>query len=390
MMGNNFKMRSVLIPFVVSSIFILANFVSAATYDATGGWFLSVSNGWTDGGVDCPLEEGTTTIPATINQIGDNVTLVVHEYAVDKTYNGTVIDNNYNLTAFWILDGDEVTVQVTFTLLSSTSGTGQVVISIFDPVAETTCEKGMDITLTKQGAAPTYDGTGEWKYSTSNIFTGSEPGCNPVDPVISTATVTQIVNNVTLVAHDPEGDITFTGSASGDIYSLTTTFPEDGGTMTINMIFTLSSINSGTGKVRYTWTNGVNTCTGGFDITFTKQQPVVPTGDGGGGGCFIATAAYGSIMEPRVKILRNFRDRFLLHNSIGKSFVRLYNTYSPPMADFIAKHDSLRAMVRISLLPVVGISWITLKIGPVSTVALMLLFISCFVGLVWFRRRYKE
>jgi len=113
-------------------------------------------------------------------------------------------------------------------------------------------------------------------------------------------------------------------------------------------------------------------------------------GGGGGGSCFIATAAFGSPMQPYVKILRDFRDRFLFGNKVGKSFMRLYNTYSPPMADFIAKHDSLRAMVRISLLPVVGISWITLKIGPVSTVVLMLLFISCFVGLVWFRRRYKE
>jgi len=92
-------------------------------------------------------------------------------------------------------------------------------------------------------------------------------------------------------------------------------------------------------------------------------------------------------MEPPVKVLRDFRDRFLLVNMVGKDFVRLYYTYSPPIVDFIAKHDSLRAMVRISLLPVVGVSWIALKIGPLSTVALMLIFISCFVGLVWFRRR---
>jgi PKD repeat protein len=112
--------------------------------------------------------------------------------------------------------------------------------------------------------------------------------------------------------------------------------------------------------------------------------------DGNGGGCFIATAAYGSLLEPHVKILRDFRDRFLLGNTLGKIFVHLYYTYSPPVANFIAKHDSLRAMVRLSLLPVVGVSWVALKIGPVSTAALMLILISCFVGLIQFRRRYKE
>ena len=116
----------------------------------------------------------------------------------------------------------------------------------------------------------------------------------------------------------------------------------------------------------------------------------VGSDSGSSGGCFIATAAYGSLMEPHVKILRDFRDRFMIGNTAGKIFVRLYYTYSPPVADFIAKHDSLRTMVRISLLPLVSVSWIILKIGTESTVALMLIFISCFVGLVRFRKRYKD
>jgi hypothetical protein len=95
-------------------------------------------------------------------------------------------------------------------------------------------------------------------------------------------------------------------------------------------------------------------------------------------------------MEPHVKILRDFRDRFMLGNTIGKGFVCFYYTYSPPIANFIAKHDGLRAMVRISLLPVVGLSWIALKIGPVSTAALMLIFISLIIGPVWFRWRKRE
>ena len=122
------------------------------------------------------------------------------------------------------------------------------------------------------------------------------------------------------------------------------------------------------------------------NVSVSSGKTVVAT-DGGGGGCFIATAAYGSLMEPHVKILRDFRDRFLLGNTLGDSFVRLYYTYSPPIADFIAEHDILKSMVRISLLPIVGVGWIALKIGPLSTVAIMLLFISFVVGLICHRRR---
>jgi len=79
-------------------------------------------------------------------------------------------------------------------------------------------------------------------------------------------------------------------------------------------------------------------------------------GGGGGGGCFIATAAFGSYMEPHVKVLREFRDDVLLSNGLGTRFVELYYTYSPPIADFIAGHETIRVMVRWSLLPV-GAAW---------------------------------
>jgi hypothetical protein len=58
------------------------------------------------------------------------------------------------------------------------------------------------------------------------------------------------------------------------------------------------------------------------------------TASGGDGGCFIATAAFGSPMEEQVKILRDFRDRFLLTNSVGKVFVDIYYACSPFIADF--------------------------------------------------------
>jgi hypothetical protein len=104
-----------------------------------------------------------------------------------------------------------------------------------------------------------------------------------------------------------------------------------------------------------------------------------PSGGGGGGGCFIATAAYGSSMESHVKALREFRDHFLLTNPVGKVFVGFYYTYSPPVADLIASHDTLRACVRFSLIPLVGMSWMTLNIGLSATLVFIGLVI-CLMG----------
>ena len=92
---------------------------------------------------------------------------------------------------------------------------------------------------------------------------------------------------------------------------------------------------------------------------------------GGGGGCFIATAARDSLLAPHVQILRDFRDRFLLGSSIGKAFVKFYYKNSPPIADFIAKHGIFRAVVRLGLLPLMGMSWLALHVGMVPALTFL-------------------
>ena len=75
-------------------------------------------------------------------------------------------------------------------------------------------------------------------------------------------------------------------------------------------------------------------------------------------------------------VLREFRDRFLLSNTFGKSFVDFYYANSSPIADFITEHESLRVIVRVILLPFVGVSWLALNIGLISALVLMLMLLT--------------
>jgi len=74
------------------------------------------------------------------------------------------------------------------------------------------------------------------------------------------------------------------------------------------------------------------------------------------GGCFIATAAYGTDTVGQLDILREVRDEVLLPNSLGAEFVSLYYRASPPIADFISQNEALRTMVRVGFVdPIVKI-----------------------------------
>ena len=61
--------------------------------------------------------------------------------------------------------------------------------------------------------------------------------------------------------------------------------------------------------------------------------------------------------EPRIDVLREFRDRVLMRNGAGRKVVEFYYKKSPPVAAYIAERPVLRVTIRSLLLPVVGLVW---------------------------------
>ena len=98
-------------------------------------------------------------------------------------------------------------------------------------------------------------------------------------------------------------------------------------------------------------------------------------GDSGDGGCFIATAAYGTSMEAEIDVLRSVRDTYLLDNAVGTAFVDAYYRVSPYIAVYVAKSPVLAAMVRVALTPVIAVSKLVLAM-PHVTAGLGLLAIA--------------
>jgi hypothetical protein len=167
-------------------------------------------------------------------------------------------------------------------------------------------------------------------------------------------------------------------------YSEHTTFNDDGRSVTMEV--TDGGYGDSDGSA-----NGVIVDPAGIAADESSSYTAVSSSGGGSGsGCFIATAAYGSKFEEHVQILRRFRDLYLMPNKIGRAFVSAYYRYSPPVADFIAHHDTLRAIVRWSLLPLISLSWMLLHLGATPTVMLIFLMSSAMAMIYRKRIRIKR
>lgn len=107
--------------------------------------------------------------------------------------------------------------------------------------------------------------------------------------------------------------------------------------------------------------------------------------------CFIATAAFGSPMANEVQILRDFRDKYLKTNTLGAAFVETYYQLSPPLAQWISEHESVRFVVRAALWPLIIFSKVIVHFGVFLTLLFVIVFTLVMSGFVSsFQRKAGE
>jgi len=95
-----------------------------------------------------------------------------------------------------------------------------------------------------------------------------------------------------------------------------------------------------------------------FDIVVgeASAQPTNQTEEGGG--CLIATAAYGSELSPQVQLLREIRDNQLMNTESGSAFMSTFNnvyySFSPAIADMERNSPIFKEVVKLGLTPMIS------------------------------------
>lgn len=89
-----------------------------------------------------------------------------------------------------------------------------------------------------------------------------------------------------------------------------------------------------------------------------QEQPDAAPDEPEGGGCLIATAAFGSELEPQIQSMRELRDGTVMSTSSGAAFMSgfnaVYYSFSPTVADLEREHPAFRDAVRAFITPMVS------------------------------------
>jgi len=89
--------------------------------------------------------------------------------------------------------------------------------------------------------------------------------------------------------------------------------------------------------------------------TVLKNGLCVAEQQQGGGGCLIATAAFGSELAPQIQFLREIRDNTVLQTQSGSTFMtgfnQFYYSFSPAIADYERENSAFKETVKIAITP---------------------------------------
>jgi hypothetical protein len=150
-------------------------------------------------------------------------------------------------------------------------------------------------------------------------------------------------------------------------------------------IATITDVNDATTTITM---NGEYFITANFEEEEPSDEEPSDEEDTSGGACFIATAAYDTPMAEEIEILREFRDEYLLTSTMGHALVGLYYRVSPPIAEFITEHPTLKPVVRAGLLPAVAMSAVAVNTTVAEKIAIVGSLVLVSVALaVWAQRR---
>jgi hypothetical protein len=183
--------------------------------------------------------------------------------------------------------------------------------------------------------------------SVGNIFiSGSELTCVGVGCVVNT--------DAFVVSLDPTATSTTTQfvGGSGDDFGFGLATDSSGNVLLVGD--TTSADFPVTASAVQTTFGGA---TDAFVVMITQLGMNAAAGGGGGGSsCFIATAAFGSPMAREVSVLREFRDDVLLPHAGGRAAVAAYYRIGPTFARAIAHSETLKALVRAGLAPMIWLA----------------------------------
>jgi hypothetical protein len=302
------------------------------------------------------LTNGSKTLDLSISNSGDS-DLVVSNIAITGTVFTFATAPSLPMT---IAKGNTGTVTIKFMPVSAQVYNGTVTVTSNDPDSPTTT-----VNLTGTGISQP-----EIDITPVSLTFGNVSTSTTLDKTVSIRNTGTA--NLTLTSA-----LTITGSTAFTIVAQPATPITPGGSVNVTIRFSPTAVFEYSGYLRVQSNDSDEpdlsiplSGTGTTQSTSTSGGGTISS-SGGGGPCFIATAAYGSYLDPHVSVLRAFRDKYLLTNQAGRAFVDFYYRTSPPVADYIRQHESLRTVTRWALTPVVYVIQYPFALGIFAVIGVI-------------------